>query len=252
MIIRARAQASSLVSMLEKLGALCIEIPTIRIVPSEDTTPLKKSIDRISCYDWLVFTSVNGVQFFFNTLFEMGKDVRILGHLKFACIGPATRQRLKDFGIISDILPETYRAESVVKAFSNIEIKNRKILLPRAKKARTILPEELTKMGALVDEIAAYETWLNTEGRQELTALLGKNEIDAVTFTSSSTVSNFMSLLESENHKDLLKGVKKTSIGPITSETARSLGIEPDIEAEEYTIKGLVNALLAYYERYKK
>lgn len=251
-ITRARAQASSLVSMLEKLGALCIEIPTIRIVPSEDTTPLKKSIDRISCYDWLVFTSVNGVQFFFNTLFEMGKDVRILGHLKFACIGPATRQRLKDFGIISDILPETYRAESVVKAFSNIEIKNRKILLPRAKKARTILPEELTKMGALVDEIAAYETWLNTEGRQELTALLGKNEIDAVTFTSSSTVSNFMSLLESENHKDLLKGVKKTSIGPITSETARSFGIEPDIEAEEYTIKGLVNALLAYYERYKK
>lgn len=251
-ITRARAQASSLVSMLEKLGALCIEIPTISIVPSEDTTPLKESIERISHYDWLVFTSVNGVQFFFNTLFEMGKDVRILGHLKFACIGPATRQRLKDFSIISDILPETYRAESVVKAFSNIEIKNRKILLPRAKKARTILPEELTKMGALVDEIAAYETRLNTEGRQELITLLEKNEIDAVTFTSSSTVSNFTSLLESKELKNRLKNVITASIGPITSETARSFGIEPDIEAEEYTIKGLVNALLAYYERYKK
>ncbi len=247
-ITRARAQASSRVSELTKLGAQCIEIPTIKIVPPEDISPLKKSIENIDIYDWLVFTSVNGVKFFFDTLFDMRKDVRSLGHLKLACIGPVTKERLQDYGIISDILPETYRAESVIKAFSNIELKNKKILLPRAKKARTILPEELTKMGAKVDEVIAYETLLDIDKKEELINLLQDNKIDAVTFTSSSTVSNFISLLDSKDSSKLLKNVITASIGPITSETARSLDIEPDIEAKEYTIQGLVYSLLAYYE----
>jgi len=247
-ITRARAQASGLVSTLSKLGAQCIEIPTIQIIPPEDIGPLKKSIENIHHYDWLIFTSVNGVNFFFETLFDMGKDVRILGHLKFACIGPVTKERLKDFGIVSDILPETYRAESVIDAFSSINIKNKKVLLPRAKKARTILPEELIKMGARVDEIAAYETRLNAERKEELISLLENNGIDAITFTSSSTVSNFISLLESKDTKKLLKDVAIASIGPVTSDTAKSLDIEPDIEAKDYTIQGLVDSLLTYYE----
>ena len=247
-ITRARAQASDLLSKLSKLGAQCIEIPTIQIVSPEDTAPLKKSIKNIKDYDWLVFTSVNGVKFFFDTLFDMGRDVRVLGHLKFACIGPVTKERLKNYGIISDILPKTYRAESVIEAFSTVEIKDKKVLLPRAKQARTILPEELTKMGAKVDDVTAYETRLNADGKENLISLLENNEIDAITFTSSSTVSNFMSLLESKNAKKLLKNVVTASIGPITSDTARSLDIEPDIEAKEYTIQGLVNSLLAYYE----
>jgi len=247
-ITRARAQASSLVSNLSKLGALCIEIPTIQIIGPKDTIPLKKSIKNIKDYDWLVFTSVNGVKFFFDTLFDMGYDVRVLGHLKFACIGPVTKERLKNYGIISDILPKTYRAESVIDAFSTVEIKNKKILLPRAKQARTILPEELTKMGAQVDDVAAYETLLNTDREKDLIALLENNEIDAITFTSSSTVSNFMSQLKSKNAKKLLKNVVIASIGPITSDTAKSFDIEPDIEAKQFTIQGLVNSLLAYYE----
>ena len=247
-ITRARAQASSLVSKLTRLGAQCIEIPTIKIAPPEDISPLKKSIENIDNYDWLVLTSVNGVKFFFDTLFDMGKDVRSLGHLKLACIGPVTKERLQDYGIISDILPETYRAESVIKAFSNIELKNRKILLPRAKKARTILPEELTRMGARVDEVIAYETLLDIDKKEELINLLQDSKIDAVTFTSSSTVSNFISLLDSKDSKKLLKNVVAASIGPITSKTARSLDIEPEIEAKEFTIQGLVDSLLAYYE----
>ncbi|MBT6337973.1 MAG: uroporphyrinogen-III C-methyltransferase [Desulfobacula sp.] len=250
-ITRARAQASNLVSMLARLGAHCIEIPSIRIVPPQDLDSLKKSIEDISKYDWLVFTSVNGVKFFFDTLFDMGRDVRVLGHLKFACIGPVTKERLRDFGITSDILPQTYRAESVIDAFSMVEIKDKKVLLPRAKKARTILPEELTKMGARVDEVTAYETRLDVEGKEELISLLESNEIDAVTFTSSSTVSNFMSMLESKDTKKLLKNVVTASIGPITSDTARSLDIEPAIEAKEYTIQGLVDSLIAYYESEK-
>jgi len=178
----------------------------------------------------------------------MGLDVRVLGHLKFACIGPVTKERLKNYGIVSDILPKTYRAESVIEAFSTVEIKDKKILLPRAKQARTILPEELTKMGARVDDVTAYETRLNADRKENLISLLENNEIDAITFTSSSTVSNFISLLESKNVKKLLKNVVTASIGPITSDTARSLDIEPDIEAKEYTIQGLINSLLAYYE----
>ncbi len=250
-ITRARTQASNLVSQLSKLGAACIEIPTIEISPPEDITPLKESIENLKHYDWIVFTSVNGVKFFFDTLYEMGKDVRALGHLKFACIGPVTKERLRDHGIVSDILPQTYQAESVIEAFSGVEIKNKKILLPRAKVARTILPEELEKMGAKVDEVTAYETHLNQEGKKELMELLKNHEIDAVTFTSSSTVSNFMSFFDSEDEKKLLNNIVFASIGPITSDTARFLGIEPDIEATEFTIPGLIDSLLNYYESHK-
>jgi uroporphyrinogen III methyltransferase/synthase len=246
-ITRARAQASGLVAELNRLGAQCIEIPTIEIAPPKDMAPMEAAIDNLDKYQWLVFTSVNGVKFFFDTLFAKGKDVRALGHLKFACIGPVTKERLGDYGIVSDILPETYRAESVVDAFADVDIKGKQVLLPRAKKARTILPEELTKMGADVDEVTAYETELTDEGKETLIDLLKDNAIDAVTFTSSSTVSNFMSLLEGEDGKTLLKDVTLASIGPITSDTARSLGLEPTIEADPYTIPGLIDALLAHY-----
>jgi len=248
-ITRARAQASGLVSQLTRLGAQCIEIPTIKIIPAKEVTPLKTAIDRLREFDWLVFTSVNGVKFFFETLFDMGKDVRALGHLKLACIGPVTKERLADYGIISDILPQTYRAESVVEAFSTTDMLGKKVLLPRAKVARTILPEELTRMGAVVDEVTAYETILSEEGKETLVSMLTDKKIDAVTFTSSSTVSNFMTLLESRDTAKLLKEVTMASIGPITSDTIRSFGIEPDIEATSYTIPGIVDALVTEYEK---
>ncbi len=246
-ITRARAQASNLVSQLTKLGANCIEIPTIQIIAPKETDPLKKAINNLNEYDWLIFTSVNGVKFFFDTLFDMGKDVRVLGHLKFACIGPITKERLADHGIISDILPETYQAESVVDAFANINIKGKKVLLPRAKIARSVLPDELTRMGAILDEVAVYETVLSTLGKETLISMLTEKEIDAVTFTSSSTVSNFMSLLESLDAKALLKDVAIASIGPITSDTLVSFEIKPSVEADPYTIPGLVDALLTHY-----
>jgi uroporphyrinogen III methyltransferase / synthase len=248
-ITRARAQASGLTQDLTRMGAHCIEIPTIRIQPPADNLPLIHAIGHIDRYDWLVFTSVNGVKFFFDTLFDMGKDVRVLGHLKFACIGPVTKERLAGFGIISDILPKTFRAESVVEAFSQADIQGKTVLLPRAKKARTILPEELTKMGAIVDEVTAYETVLDKEAGPTLIDLLEKRQIDAVTFTSSSTVSNFMSLLDPVRAPELLKEVIVASIGPITSDTARSFGLEPAIEADPFTIDGLVGGLLSYYKK---
>ena len=248
-ITRARAQASGLVAELTRLGAQCIEIPTIRIAPPRDIAPLETAIDNLDQYDWLVLTSVNGVKYFFETLFAKGKDVRALGHLKFACIGPVTKERLADYGIISDILPETYRAESVVEAFRDVAIQGQRVLLPRAKKARTILPEELTKMGAQVNEVTAYETRLADDGKKDLIQLLKTSGIDGVTFTSSSTVTNFMSLLDDEDGPGLLKDVTLASIGPITSDTARDLGLTPTVEADPYTIQGLVNALLSHYSQ---
>ncbi len=245
-VTRARAQASELVANLTDLGAQCLEIPTIKIQPPEDNAPLRKALEQIHTYDWVVLTSVNGVKFFFDTLFAMGRDVRALGHVKFACIGPVTRDRLRDFGITADILPETFQAESVVQAFSQVEMSGKNVLLPRASKARTILPQELTKMGAKVHEVFSYETVLDDSEKDTLIQSLEEKQIHAVTFTSSSTVSNFMSLLEGKDIAGLLKDVALISIGPITSDTIRSFGLAPAMEAEPFTIKGLVDTLIRW------
>ena len=243
-VTRARAQASDLIALLRKYGAECIEIPTIKINPPKNILPLKKSIDNISSFDWVIFTSVNGVQFFFDTLYSQNKDVRILGHLKFACIGPVTKKILKKYGIISDVLPETYKAESVVKAFSGIEIKGKNILIPRAKDARAVLPQELKKMGAIVEEVTAYETSLVDNDKDTLVKMLENNDIDIVTFTSSSTVKNFAELLPSDKFEKLINNVSSACIGTITEKAARSRGFSPEIVATDYAIDGLMSSIL--------
>jgi uroporphyrinogen III methyltransferase / synthase len=247
-VTRARQQASDLVGLLGDLGAECLEYPTIEILPPLNPQPLKKAIENLTAYDWIVFTSANGVLFFFERLFAAGQDARALGRIKTAAIGPATAGRLREFGLISDIVPSTYRAESVVEAFKNEQLKGKKILLPRAKEARPILPEELKKMGAEVDEIPAYETRKVTEATNDLVQALEERRIDLITFTSSSTVKNFKALLPPENFKKLIQGVTIASIGPITSDTAADLGFDVHITAASYTIPGLVEAILQYVQ----
>lgn len=248
-VTRAREQASEFVKLLSDLGADCMEYPTIKMVPSDNVDSLDTSIDNLSMYDWLVFTSVNGVSYFFERLFKNGKDVRALHHVRTATIGPATAKQLLDFGIQSDIIPKTYRAESIVEAFGDIDIKGKKILLPRAKEARPILPVELTKMGAVVDEVPAYCTEQVTDTVEDLIVQLENNEIDLITFTSSSTVKNFKNLLPMEKIDALMKDVTIASIGPVTSDTAKELGFTVHITAESYTIPGLCQAILEYYDK---
>ncbi|MGD2036409.1 MAG: uroporphyrinogen-III C-methyltransferase [Desulfobacterales bacterium] len=248
-VTRARQQASDLVKLLSDQGAECLEYPTIKIVPPTDSQPLKKAVESLSAYDWIVFTSVNGVIYFFKQLFAAGKDVRALGRMQTAAIGPATAGQLLEYGLTSDIVPQTYRAESVVEAFAKVKLKDKKILLPRAKEARPILPKELKKMGAAVDEIAAYETLKEAENTVDLVQNLKDNHIDLITFTSSSTVKNFKALLPAENFTKLIKGVTIASIGPITSDTAKKLGFDVHITAEDYTIPGLVEAILHYHKK---
>ncbi len=248
-VTRARQQASDLVGLLSELGAKCLEYPTIKIIPPHDSRPLKQAVENLSAYDWIVFTSVNGVIYFFERLFAAGKDVRALGRLKIAAIGPATAGRLREFGLNSDIVPETYRAESVAEAFKTEKLKGKKILLPRALEARPVLPKELKKMGAKVDEIPAYETLKVTESTHDLVQQLEDRRIDLITFTSSSTVKNFKALLSPKNFKKLIQGVTIASIGPITTDTATELGFDVRVTADTYTIPGLVEAILKYYQK---
>ncbi|MGD9227565.1 MAG: uroporphyrinogen-III C-methyltransferase [Desulfobacterales bacterium] len=251
-VTRARQQASDLVTLLSDLGAECLEFPTITIMPSKDPKPLQQAIKNLAAYDWIVFTSVNGVIHFFKQLFATGKDVRALSHMQTAAIGPATAQQLLAFGLNSDIVPQTYRAESVVAAFNELNLKRKKILLPRAREARPILPVELTKMGAQVDEIPAYETLNVTENAGALVQALEDKNVDLITFTSSSTVKNFKALLPSDRFPELLQGVAVASIGPITSDSAKELGFDVHITAESFTIPGLVDAILQHYQETKK
>ena len=209
--------------------------------------PLDQAIAALKRYQWIVFTSVNGVNYFFERLYLNSRDARALGHLRTACIGPATAQRLRDFGLGTDILPESYRAESVIDAFADEQISGQHILLPRAREARTILPRELANMGAIVREVTAYRTESEPGQAERLQQLLADGAVDMVTFTSSSTVRNFLSLLPEGQGADMLKGVRIASIGPITSDTARELGLTVDLTADTFTIPGLCEAITAYY-----
>ena len=246
-VTRAREQASGLLQRLNEAGADCLECPTIQIMPPDDWALLDRAIENLSDYHWLVFTSVNGVAFFFKRLFELGKDVRALHHIRTACIGPVTKQRLADYGLACDILPKSYRAESVVTAFQDQDIAGKRVLLPRAREARPILPEALTQMGAQVDEIGVYVTCIDHGNRTTLVERLKEKAIDCITFTSSSTVKNFKALIPEALFDTLMAPVTIACIGPVTADTARDLGFDVHVVADTYTIAGLMDALITYY-----
>jgi uroporphyrinogen III methyltransferase / synthase len=247
-VTRAREQSSDLVAKLSEMGADVLECPTIKVVPSENLSALDSAIADLKSYDWIVFTSVNGVKHFFDRLFVKGSDSRAMGHLRTAAIGPATADMLFKFGLKTDIIPENYRAESVVEAFLKENIAGKKILLPRAQEARPILPVELRKMGAIVDEIITYRTIQDRQNANILLEDLQNDGIDMVTFTSSSTVKNFKALIPDDMFFSLMDGVTVACIGPITAETAQELGFNVHIIADEYTIPGLCEAIVRHYD----
>jgi uroporphyrinogen III methyltransferase / synthase len=245
-VTRARAQASAITKLLEADGAKVIEVPAIKIIPPADFAPLDKAINELATYNWLVFTSVNGVSSFYERLFKTGKDSRALSHLKIAAIGPETATALNTKGLYADIVPSAYKAEDLAKAMASQIKQGDKILLARAKIAREILPETLRSLGAIVDIVNAYETVTDCPNREILIAALKNKEVDLVTFTSSSTVTNLLSALGEE--AALLQKVKTAVIGPITAATCAKHGLTADIIASEFTIKGLVEAIKTYYK----
>jgi uroporphyrinogen III methyltransferase/synthase len=244
LITRTRKQASKLSERLKELGARCYQVPTIEIKPIKNPE-VKEEIKKVTSYDWLIFTSENGVEVFFERLFEEGLDVRALSRLKIAVIGSATKEKLFTYGIKADLFPErSFTQEGLLEAFASVDLTEKKVLIARAAKARDVLPKGLEEKGALVKVLPIYETLCPESSKERLNALL-REGVDVITFTSSSTVQNFFKLLGEE--KELLSGVKLASIGPITSQTLREFGYEPHIEAELHTIEGLVEAILKYF-----
>ncbi len=248
-ITRAREQASSFMEGLTGLGANCIEFPTIEIIPAEDPGPLDRSIDKINDYHWLLLTSVNGVKCFFNRLYEKGRDARALRDVKVCTIGPKTADAVRGYGIIPDLVPSTYRAEAVVEEFRKFRAAKLKILHPRASKARDILPDELRKMGAALDIVDVYRTIMPENKIERVYKMLEEGDIDMITFTSSSTVNNFMKMFgdKAERIKTWLKDVDIASIGPITSETVKKLGLNITVEPVDSTIDALTEVIIKHY-----
>ncbi|MBQ3854047.1 MAG: uroporphyrinogen-III C-methyltransferase [Anaerovibrio sp.] len=241
LVTRSRSQASKLTTALEELGAECIEAPAIKIVPPVDNyEALDKAIGQLDKYNWLIFTSTNGVEHFWHRLVAGGKDARVLYKARICAIGAATAQALASHGITADVVPERYQAEGIIEALDNELIAGTKILIPRAAEARALLPEALTKAGAQVDVVVAYETVMGDAEAVEIRNSLAKGEIDVVTFTSSSTVENLLKILK---EPELLKEAQLAAIGPITAETMQKNGLTANIVAAEYTIEGLVQTI---------
>ena len=265
-VTRSRDQAGCLAAGLAALGADVRVVPTIAFAPPGSYAELDAGIERLVGYDWIVFTSANGVRCFFDRLHDAhGKDTRALAGVHVAAIGPATARALEAHGISADVVPAVYRAEGVFAAIRDYAdadgedaggsrgLVGARVFIPRAQVARDVLPQLLCEAGAHVDVAAAYRTVVPEGAADDLRDLLQGGHVDAVTFTSSSTVRNFCALLggparPSGEASALMEGVAACSIGPITSQTLRDCGIEPAAEAERYTVDGLVAAIRGYFD----
>jgi uroporphyrinogen-III synthase len=257
---RARHQAGALSAELRKQGADILEIPFIEIRKPRSFRPLDSALKNLDTYDWLILTSVNGVEAMWARIEKAigprssrKRSPSLAPGLSIAAIGPATRKAIVQRGLKVNVMPKEYIAESVVRSLKR-KVRGKRVLLVRAKVARDVIPRELRKAGAHVDVVEAYETVVPESSRRRLQAAL-KNpnrRPSVVTFTSSSTVKNFVELLGSRRKSALLNGVQTASIGPVTSATLRELGLAVDIAAREFTIPGLVTAIVDVASRSKK
>jgi uroporphyrinogen-III synthase len=276
LVTRTREQASVLSDQLRALGAEPVEFPTIHIVPPQQWEKLDQAFARLFVssaevqpyYSWLVFTSANGVNICCERLQHLGYDLRAMQHVRIATIGPATAAVLRRYGLTADLVPDAYIAESVAEALIEDSkrrgetLNGNRILLPRAAEARDILITLLQEAGALVDEIVAYQTIpvaTDDERGREILHLLRSGHLDIITFTSSSTVRNFVRWLNSGEATGSLHAephhaetfhhrTRIACIGPITAQTAREYGLEVDIEAKTFTISGLVEAIVTFFQ----
>lgn len=237
-VTRAREQASALSEQLHFLGAETIELPAIAIQPAADYGPLDRAIANLRSYDWLIFTSANGVRFFLDRLDASKSDVRAMAG-RICAIGPATREALERFHIKVDVMAEKYVAEGLLDALAGYDLNGARVLIARAAVARDLLPNELTRRGARVEVVEAYRTVVPPDLPQRAHEVLARKP-DWITFTSSSTVTNLVDAIGA----NALDGIQTASIGPITSATLRRHGVPVALEASEYTISGMVQALI--------
>ena len=251
LVTRTRDQASELVSLLEEAGAECLEGSTIALVEPESWAELDAALDRLPSFDWLLFTSINAITFFFRRLQERNLDARDLKGPKIGVVGSATAETLRGHGLRADLLPREFTGEGLAEVLLEQGVAGRKILLPRAQEAREVLVEKLRAGGGEVTVAPVYRN-VRPAGYAEVRAALEAKKIDLLTFTSSSTVSNFMEMLaigDQAEFERLLGGVKVAVIGPITAKTALKKGLKIDIQPQSYTIPALVAAIVDYFSR---
>lgn len=247
LVTRPREQSRELCDIIEQLGGEAVIFPTIRIEDPLDSAPLDQAIRRLNRYEWIVFTSVNGVKCFMSRMAALlGKDWQgSLAHTRIAAIGPKTAKALTQNGLSVDVLPEEYRAEALLEALAGQVAPGDRLLLPRADIARKVLPEGLRQLGCEVTEVDAYRVVRERNRAQQVAHLLTVKRIHVVTFTSPSTVKHFVQALDetSSQWREALDTVHIGCIGPVTADSVRALIREPDVVAEDYTVSGLATAI---------
>jgi len=244
-VTRPAHQAGPLADLLAEGGARVLTFPTVEIQPPPSWEALDTALGELASFDWVVFTSANGVRFFFHRLYEGGGDVRDLKGLKIAAIGPATARSLEERGLRVDLVPKEYVSEGVVAAFGRLDMAGKKVLLPRAAEARDVIPLGLENLGARVEVVSVYRTVTAPSRREVLEGWLSEGLVDMITFTSPSTVRGLCEIMGGEFR--LPPGVEAAVIGPVTAAAARRAGIEIAVLKETYTIEGLVEAITRHY-----
>lgn len=242
-VTRPRGQAQGLLQGLRDLGAEPIHCPTIRIAGADAEEELRGAVAGLQRYDWVIFTSANGVRTFWDVLVEEREQPVLPPGIRVAAIGPATARALAERGVTADVVPEEYVAEAVAEALTEAgDISGLRVLLPRAAGARAVLPERLRAAGARVDELAAYESVPDADGIARLREAVDRGEVDMITFTAASTVRHYVEVAGAD-----IGAARVVAIGPITAAAARELGLRVDVVAREYTEDGLLKAIVEYY-----
>lgn len=248
LVTRALEQAGEFARVLEREGAEPIAFPTIKTKPMPGWWGLDRAIKRLSTYDWAIFTSVNGVKYFFERIKALDLDLRELKGVKICAVGPMTARAVASFGLRVDLTPKEYRAESLVEALGKRGIKGKRFILPRALKAREVIPADIRRLGGKIDVVPTYKTVKPAKEAGWLKDLLSGGGVDCITFTSASTVTNFVSLFKRSELMGLLSSSRVACIGPVTAEAAKAYGINVDIMPKDYTIPALTEAMARYYK----
>ncbi|MDD2211388.1 MAG: uroporphyrinogen-III C-methyltransferase [Desulfitobacteriaceae bacterium] len=247
LVTRTREQAGVLAGKLRGWGGEVVEFPTIAVKPPEDFTTFDYALRQLGKYGWLFFTSVHGVAFFFQRLRHLKIDIRSLGAARICAIGPQTKEALEERGLTVEYQPGEYRAEAFVEGLKGRLHPGQRALLPRSHLARPYLAKQLRSLGVAVDEIVAYRTVSPEGSAEQIREMIKNKEIDVITFTSSSTITNFLKILAVEEPHKLLHGIFCACIGPVTAETAAAAGLKVDVTAADYTIEGLVQVLVRHF-----
>jgi uroporphyrinogen III methyltransferase/synthase len=246
LVTRSREQSSSFVRSLRELGAAPIELPAIDIQPTEHLETLDAALHSLSSFDWVVFTSANGVRATMGRLLNSGNDVRVLGNTRICAIGPATERALRSYGLLADVMPAKFISNAIVQELGAVGINQARIALFRSDLAPTEIVDGLDELGASVESFVAYKTVPAPHRAEELRGLLDRCEIDVLTFTSSSTVANFMSAV-GEERAVVVRNIPSICIGPTTAEAARNAGLHVESVASDYTVEGLVSAVVDWW-----